>query len=68
MMKQIRELLAQLKLYAQLDMAFCDKLDELETRVYKLEEEMKLARGANKSNATRIGELTLAFGSFKRGE
>lgn len=67
-MKAIREMLAQIKLYAQLDMAIVDKLGEIEKRVYVLEEDMKLARGANRSNAQRISELTLAFGSFKRGE
>ena len=67
-MKAIREMLAQIKLYAQLDMAIVDILDEIEKRVYALEEDMKLARGANRSNAQRISELTLAFGAFKRGE
>lgn len=67
-MKAIREMLSQIKLYAQLDMAIVDKLDEIEKRVYALEEDMKLARGANRSNAQRISELTLAFGAFKRGE
>lgn len=67
-MKAIREMLSQIKLYAQLDMAIVDKLDEIEKRVYSLEEDMKLARGANRANAQRISELTLAFGSFKRGE
>ena len=67
-MKAIREMLAQIKLYAQLDMAIVDKLDEIERRVYALEQDMKLARGSNRSNAQRISELTLAFGAFKRGE
>lgn len=67
-MKAIREMLAQIKLYAQLDMAIVDKLDEIEKRLYVLEEDMKLARGANRSNAQHISELTLAFGAFKRGE
>lgn len=67
-MKAIRQMLAQIKLYAQLDMAIVDKLDEIEKRVYVLEEDMKLARGSNRSNAQRISELTLAFGAFKRGE
>ena len=67
-MKAIREMLAQIKLYAQLDMAIVDKLDDIEKRVYALEEDMKLARGANRSNAQRISELTLAFGALKRGE
>lgn len=67
-MKAIREMLAHIKMYAQLDMAIVDKLDEIEKRVYALEEDMKLARGANRANAQRISELTLAFGAFKRGE
>lgn len=67
-MKAIREMLSQIKLYAQLDIAIVDKLDEIEKRVYALEEDMKLARGANRANAQRISELTLAFGAFKRGE
>lgn len=67
-MQAIREMLAQVKLYAQLDMAIVDKLEEIEKRLYALEEDMKLARGANRSNAQRISELTLAFGAFKRGE
>lgn len=67
-MKAIKEMLAKVKLYAQLDMAIVDKLEEIEKRVYCLEEDMKLARGSNRANAQRISELTLALGSFKRGE
>ena len=67
-MKAILEMLAKIKLYAQLDMAIVDKLDDIEKRVYALEEDMKLARGANRANAQRISELTLAFGTLKRGE
>lgn len=67
-MKAIREMLAKVKLYAQLDIAIVDKLEEIEKRVYRLEEDMKLARGSNRSNAQRISELTLALGAYKRGE
>lgn len=67
-MKAIKEMLSKVKLYAQLDMAIVDKLEEIEKRVYCLEEDMKLARGSNRSNAQRISELTLALGSLKRGE
>ena len=67
-MKAIREMLAKVKLYAQLDIAIVDKLEEIEKRVYCLEEDMKLARGSNRSNAQRISELTLALGTLKRGE
>ena len=67
-MKAILEMLAKVKLYAQLDMAIVDKLEEIEKRVYSLEEDMKLARGSNRANAQRISELTLALGSLKRGD
>ena len=67
-MKAIKEMLAKVKLYAQLDMAIVDKLEEIEKRVYCLEEDMKLARGSNRSNAQRISELTLALGTLKRGD
>lgn len=67
-MKAIKEMLAKVKLYAQLDIAIVDKLEEIEKRVYCLEEDMKLARGSNRSNAQRISELTLSLGTLKRGE
>ena len=65
-MQEIRELLAQLKLSVQIDIAIADKLEEIEKRLYALEENMKLARGANKSNALRLGELTLALADLRQ--
>ena len=65
-MQEIRELLAQLKLSVQVDIAIADKLEEIEKRLYALEENMKLARGANKSNALRLGELTLALADLRQ--
>ena len=65
-MQEIRELLAQMKLSVQVDIAIAEKLEEIEKRLYALEENMKLARGANKSNALRLGELTLAFADLRQ--
>lgn len=65
-MQEIRELLAQLKLSVQIDIAIAEKLEEIEKRLYALEENMKLARGANKSNALRLGELTLALADLRQ--
>ena len=67
-MQAIRELLGQITAYAKLEMALVDKIEDLEKRVYALEQDMKLARASNRSNATRISELTAAFGALKRGE
>lgn len=63
-MASIKELLAQLKLYTQLDMAFADKLDDLEARVYALEEKQKLLDSATKSNARRIGDTLMRLDSI----
>lgn len=63
-MANIKELIAQLKLYAQLEIAFAEKLDELEARVYALEEQMKLVRSGNESNARQVGSLMLRLQSL----
>lgn len=63
-MANIKELIAQLKLYAQLEIAFAEKLDELEARVYALEEQMKLVRSGNETNARQVGAVMLRLQSL----
>lgn len=61
----IKELLAQLKLYYQLDVAFAEKLDELEERLYRVEEDTKLLKAGKSSSDRRVGDLMMAFSSLK---
>lgn len=65
-MKQLRELVGKIKLFCDFEMAVVEKLDELETRVYKLEEDYKRHRGATDSHAQSIHELQLILGEVRR--
>ncbi len=63
-MDNIRELCSQIRVFMRFDMAVCDALDELQDRVYKLEEDNKLLKVTNKSLERRYSELQYAFGSY----
>ena len=55
----IRECLAQLKMRLRLDTAMVEKLQELEDRVYALEEHTKLLKAHDQVTDERLGKLTL---------
>lgn len=65
-MKQIAELLSQIKLFCQFDVAVADKLEELEGRLYTVEERSKSNEATSKANRTQISELRYAFSSVKK--
>lgn len=65
-MENIRELLSQIKLFCQFDVAVCAKLEELETAVYALQEKQKLTDAAIKSLNTRYSECLMVVKSIKQ--
>ena len=65
-MEQIRELMSQLKLYLRLDMAFCDKFEEMEKRLYAVEQDNKRALATIRSLETRYSELMMIVKSIRK--
>lgn len=59
----IRECLAQLKMRLRLDTAIVDKLEELESRVYALEQDNKLLKARNQIQDEKLSKLTLVVQS-----
>lgn len=59
----IRECLAQLKMRLRLDTAIVDKLEELEKRVYALEEDNKLLKARNAIQDENLSKLRLVVQS-----
>lgn len=59
----IRECLAQLKMRLRLDIAIVDKLEELEKRVYALEEDNKLLKARNAIQDENLSKLRLVVQS-----
>ena len=55
----IRECLAQLKMRLRLDTAIVEKLEELEQRVYALEEDNKLLKARNKLQDEKLGKVSM---------
>lgn len=64
-MEQVKELLSQLKLFCRLDVAFTEKLEEHDSRLYRLEEDNKRNTAAIRSLEKRYSELLYAFRSVK---
>lgn len=58
-MDLIRECLNQIKLRLRLDTAIVDKLEELESRCYRLEEDNKLLKAHNKLQDEMLQQLRL---------
>lgn len=58
-MDLIKEILNQIKLRLRLDAAIADKLEELEGRCYRLEEDNKLLKAHNKIQDEQIQQLRL---------
>lgn len=57
----IKECLAQLKMRLRLDTAIVDKLEELEGRVYALEETLKLVKARDAIQDEKLSKLTLVI-------
>lgn len=63
-MEQIRQILSQLALHLELNIAMCDKLDEMEKRVKKLEISHDAMKLKYDSLSTRVSELFYAGSSM----
>ena len=59
----IKECLAQIKMRLRLDTAIVDKLEELEGRCYRLEEDNKLLKAHNKIQDEQLQQLRLVVQS-----
>lgn len=65
-MEALKELLGQIKIFARFDVAVCDKLEDLEKRIYALEENRKLKDQAILSLEKRYSEMMLIVKDIKR--
>lgn len=62
----IKECLAQLKMRLRLDTAIVDKLEELEGRVYALEQDNKLLKARNQIQDEKLSKLLLVVQNERR--
>lgn len=65
-MDQIKQMLAQLKMYCRLEMAMVDKLEDLSQRVYSLEENEKRLTATCRVLERKNAELLYALNSYKK--
>lgn len=65
-MQGIRELLAQLKIFARFDVAVADKLEELENRIYACEQDTKRIVESYRTLDKRYSELLLVVKDIRR--
>lgn len=65
-MDALRDLVAKLKLFCNIEMAVIDKLEEMEKDLYKVKEDNKRIVAVNRSLEQRYSELLYAFGAYKR--
>ena len=65
-MEFIKECLAQIKMRLRLDTAIVDKLEEMEGRLYRLEEDNKLLKAHNKIQDEELHRLRLVVQSEGR--
>ena len=61
----IKECLAQLKMRLRLDTAIVEKLEDLEKRVYALEQDIKLLKARNQIQDKALTELRLVVQNQK---
>lgn len=66
-MDQIKQMLAQLKMYCRLEMAMVDKLEAQEQQIYNLKEDCKRYKASIASLETRYSELLYALANIKKG-
>lgn len=62
----IKECLAQLRMMFRLRVAMAEKLEELETRIYALEEDNKLLKARNKLQDEKLYKLSLVVQSGEK--
>lgn len=65
-MEQIREIIGDIKTRMRLDIAICDKLEELQKRLYALEENRKMKDAAIQSLERRYAELMYVLKSLQK--
>lgn len=65
-MNKLRELVSKLGLAFQLDLAMVESIEDLQKRVYALEENRKLKDQTIKSLEHRYSELLAVVGSMKK--
>lgn len=65
-MSKLRELIGKLGLAFQLDLAMVESIEDLQKRVYALEENRKMKDQAIKSLEHRYSELLAVVGSMKK--
>lgn len=65
-MNKLRELVGKLGLAFQLDLAMVESIEDLQKRLYALEENRKLKDQAIKSLEHRYSELLAVVGSMKK--
>lgn len=64
-MDGIKELLAQIKLFARFDVAVADKLEELENRIYACEKNTERMTVACRSLEKRYSEMLMVLKDIK---
>lgn len=65
-MNKLRELVSKLGLAFQLDLAMVESIEDLQKRIYALEENRKMKDQALKSLEHRYSELLAIVGSLKK--
>ena len=65
-MEQIKEILSQIKLFCRFDVAVSEKLEQIETRLYALEEDNKRNTATIRSLEKRYSEMLLVLRDLKR--
>lgn len=65
-MELIKDLCSKIKLFCNLEMALVDKMEEMEQKLYKIEEDNKRIVAVNRSLETRYSELMLAFSAYRK--
>lgn len=65
-MEQIKQMLAQLKMYCRLEMAMVDKLEELSKDNYALKEDVKRLTASQRALETRFAELNYKLASLTK--
>lgn len=65
-MDNIKELLGQIKLFCQMDVAVCEKLEQIDKCIYALQEDSKRQTATMRALEQRYSEIVLIIKSLKR--
>lgn len=65
-MDLLRDLITKLKLFCNIEMAIVDQLEDMQKKLYKVEQDNERIRAVNRSLEQRYSELLYAFGAFKK--